>query len=214
MNYVTATVPVQVGQVLTGVMVQTKHSATSYSVTSKFTGIANSSFSGTGTEPAYDAAYACALETYSTTPHSLDYPLGTLKFSNVTLTFSGTAPAATYGTYSWYPEVGHTDILTNGIKNAKMIVYHPTPFQLMTFCTGTNFTGSCDTVIYPSTADMPLASAGIQCAANLTVPFDASISSVKILTSGYDCYLYSNASCAGTKHLVNNGQILMGRSII
>jgi hypothetical protein len=46
MNYVTTTVPVQVGQVLTGVMTQTKHSATSYSVTSKFTGLANSSFSG------------------------------------------------------------------------------------------------------------------------------------------------------------------------
>lgn len=67
MSYVTTTVPVQVGQVLTGVMTQTKHSATSYSVTSKFTGLANSSFSGTATEPVYDT-YACALETYSITP--------------------------------------------------------------------------------------------------------------------------------------------------
>jgi hypothetical protein len=67
MSYVTTTVPVQVGQVLTGVMTQTQHSATSYSVMSKFTGLANSSFSGTATEPVYDA-YACALETYSITP--------------------------------------------------------------------------------------------------------------------------------------------------
>ncbi|KAJ7812128.1 hypothetical protein B0H14DRAFT_3150461 [Mycena olivaceomarginata] len=191
MNYVTTTVPVQVGQVLTGVMTQTKHSATSYSVTSKFTGLANSSFSGTATEPVYDA-YACALETYSITPYSLDYPAGTLTLFDVSLTFAGTAPTVTYGTYSWHTDIGTTDIITDGIKGAKMVIHHPTPFQLMTFCTGANFTGSCDTVAYPSAASVPLASAGIQCASNLTSPFLASISSVKILpTAGYACHLYT-----------------------
>jgi hypothetical protein len=108
------------------------------------------------------------------------------------LTFAGTAPTVTYGTYSWHTDIGTTDIITNGIKGAKMVIHHPTPFQLMTFCTGANFTGSCDTVAYPSAASVPLASAGIQCASNLTSPFLASISSVKILpTAGYACHLYT-----------------------
>ncbi|KAJ7116808.1 hypothetical protein C8R43DRAFT_960836 [Mycena crocata] len=194
-NYVTTSVAVQVGQVLTGAMTQVKHNTTSYSVTSAFTGIAATLLNGTASEPVYDA-YASALEQYSTKTNSLDYPAGTMRIDKITLKFAGTAPAITYGVNNYQPDIGTTTITTNGITGAKTVVHHPTPFKLMTFCTHANFSGSCDTVTYPSAATVPAASAALQCI-NLEAPYLSSISSAKILpTTGYACYLYRNANCA------------------
>jgi hypothetical protein len=189
-TYVTDSIPVAVGQVLTGVMTQTKQSSTSYSLTAAFAGIAGTTLSGTYTAPLTDA-YASALETYGTKTHSMDYPAGTLTFSNIALKFAGTAPAVAYTVLDYQPSIGTTSITTNGARGAKTVIHEPPVFQLMKFCTDVNFTGSCDTVTYPSAASVPLASDAVDCI-NLEAPFLNSIASARIIPSGadYACYLY------------------------
>jgi hypothetical protein len=171
-------------------MTQTKQSSTSYSITAAFAGIAGTTLSGTYTAPLTDA-YASALETYGTKTHSMDYPAGTLTFSNIALKFAGTAPAVAYTVLDYQPSIGTTSITTNGVRGAKTVIHEPPVFQLMKFCTDANFTGSCDTVTYPSAASVPLASNAVDCV-NLEAPFLNSIASARIIPSGadYACYLY------------------------
>ncbi|KAJ7801488.1 hypothetical protein B0H13DRAFT_2163408, partial [Mycena leptocephala] len=130
-----------VGQVLTGVMTQTKQSLTSYSLTAAFTGIAGTTLSGTYITPLTDT-YASALETYGTKTHSMDYPAGTLTFSNIALKFAGTAPAVAYTVLDYQPSIGMTSITTNGARGTKTVIHEPPVFQLMKFCTDAPFLNS------------------------------------------------------------------------
>ncbi|KAJ7291600.1 hypothetical protein C8J57DRAFT_1705144 [Mycena rebaudengoi] len=204
-TFVTESVPVAVGQVLTGVMTQTKQSATSYALVSSFTGIPNATLSLTYTSPMY-IGWASAFEQYGTRTHSFDYPPDTsMTFSNIDLKFFGTAPTVSYRVRELQPTLGTTTITTNGGTAAKTVMHFPPPpFKLMTYCTFYNFTGGCDTVTYPSAASVPLATDPIQCL-NIdgTDTFQKSISAANV-TYTYECFLYQNANCGGSRFRVDD----------
>ncbi|KAJ7362806.1 hypothetical protein DFH08DRAFT_841507 [Mycena albidolilacea] len=202
--FVTQSVPVKPGQVLNGVMTQTKKSATSWTLTSSFTGIANTTLSMTYASPMY-IGWASAFEQYGVRMNHLDYPADTsMTFSNIELKFIGTAPTVAYRVINYLPAQGTTTITTNGGAAAKTVMHFPAPpVKLMTYCEWYNFTVACDSVSYPTAASVPLATAAIQCKTideQVFLPGTGGpgISAVNV-TVGYNCFLYQNANCTGSK---------------
>ncbi|KAJ7343855.1 hypothetical protein DFH08DRAFT_810397 [Mycena albidolilacea] len=124
-TFVTASVPVSPGQVLTGVMTQTKISSTSYAFISSFTGIANTTLSTNYTLPMY-IRWASVFEQYGARTHSFDYPPDmSMTFLNIELKFMGTAPIVAYRIINYLPAQGNTTITTNGGAAAKTVMHFP-----------------------------------------------------------------------------------------
>ncbi|KAJ7711036.1 hypothetical protein B0H14DRAFT_2645949 [Mycena olivaceomarginata] len=185
--FVTQSVPVKPGQVLNGVMTQTKKSATSWTLTSSFTGIANTTLSMTYASPMY-IGWASAFEQYGVRMNHLDYPADTsMTFSNIELKFIGTAPTVAYHVINSLPVQGTTTITTNGGAAAKIVMHFPLRRQ--------RFLSDC--------CERAVATAAIQCKTIDEQVFlpgagGPGISAVNV-TAGYNCFLYQNANCTGSK---------------
>lgn len=184
-------VDVSVGQTLTGVIALTGDSNSVYNYTSSFQGLTGSSIGTTSSIPYVWAAVT--LETYATDPYGSDYPVGTTTWTNInTQLLSGATPSVTWTTQTNWPQGDlSTTVTTQGATKAVVVTHYPQPVELMKYCTDVQFGGSCETTYYPSAALVPVESVdGIECFANFTSPYAASISSAEGLTNGFTCFLY------------------------